>query len=81
MEGSTSFPVGVTAQENGGFDFVPECYKIAPISQPSLHLEMADIPIINLEGLNNSNRRHILIKDIANACRNNGFFQVSAFFK
>ncbi|XP_027164806.1 LOW QUALITY PROTEIN: flavanone 3-dioxygenase 3-like [Coffea eugenioides] len=75
-EESSSFPMGETPQEKGGFGHVPQCYKVAPLSRPSLHPGIANIPVVDLNGLNNSTRRSAVIKDISSACGNNGFFQI-----
>ena len=46
-------------------------YKVAPLSRPSLHPEIANIPVVDLNGLNNPTRRSAVIKDISTACGNN----------
>lgn len=73
---SRSFPMGETAQEMG-FDYVPECYKIPTSSRPSLNPETAILPIIDMNGIDNPVRRNMIVNDISNACKTNGFFQVS----
>ncbi|KAK6131829.1 hypothetical protein DH2020_034425 [Rehmannia glutinosa] len=74
-ESSSSFPIGQTAQERG-FSHVPECYKAQYSDRARLDTELADVPLINLDGICNPSRREIIIEEIANACRCNGLFQV-----
>ncbi|KAL0401008.1 UNVERIFIED_CONTAM: Flavanone 3-dioxygenase 3 [Sesamum latifolium] len=75
-ESSSSFPVGKTAQERG-FSYVPECYKVQPEHRTDLDSKLADVPLINLDGMSDDPaRRSIIIQEIANACRCYGFFQV-----
>lgn len=75
-ESSSSFPMGETAQELG-FSYMPKCYKVQSPNKPNLHPKIADVPIIDLAGMNDPSRRANLIDEIANACRGSGFFQVS----
>ncbi|KAI3458366.1 hypothetical protein Pfo_015029 [Paulownia fortunei] len=72
---SSSFPIGETAQERG-FSHVPECYKVQPLHRAGLDSKVGDVPLINLDGMSNPTRRSIIIEEIVNACRCNGFFQV-----
>ncbi|KAG8381580.1 hypothetical protein BUALT_Bualt06G0136300 [Buddleja alternifolia] len=74
-ESSSSFPMGETAQERG-FSHVPECYEVEPSQRAGSDSKVTDVPLINLDGLCNPNRRSSIIEEIANACRINGFFQV-----
>ncbi|KAK2988917.1 hypothetical protein RJ640_026185 [Escallonia rubra] len=74
-ESASSFPMGETAQERG-LSHVPECYKIPRSERPSLDPEIANVPVVNLAGLNDPTERSATIKDIKNACCGNGFFQI-----
>ncbi|KAL2549993.1 KAR-UP oxidoreductase 1 [Forsythia ovata] len=75
-ESSSSCPMGETAQEKG-FLHVPECYEVQPVDRPRFDSKIADIPIIDLEGMcDNPTRRRKVVEDIGFACRNSGFFQV-----
>ncbi|XP_075111271.1 flavanone 3-dioxygenase 3-like isoform X2 [Nicotiana tabacum] len=76
-ESSSSFPIGETAQEKG-LSYVPKCYMMPPSQRPSLKSEFANVPMVDLAGMNDDNplQRSIIIQDIANACRRNGFFHV-----
>ncbi|CAK9168778.1 unnamed protein product [Ilex paraguariensis] len=73
---SSSFPMGKTAQEKG-WSHVPECYMIPPSHRPSLNPETANVPVIDLDGLDKDPaQRSLIIKNIGNACRTKGFFQI-----
>ncbi|KAK6131830.1 hypothetical protein DH2020_034426 [Rehmannia glutinosa] len=74
-ESCSSFPIGQTAQERG-FSHVPECYKVQLSDRAGLDTELADVPLINLDGICDPARRPIIVEEIGNACRCNGFFQV-----
>ncbi|KAL0321700.1 UNVERIFIED_CONTAM: putative 2-oxoglutarate-dependent dioxygenase SLC1 [Sesamum calycinum] len=75
-ESSSSFPIGKTAQERC-FSYVPECYKVQPSYRADSDSKLADVPLINLDGMSDDPaRRSIIIQEIANACRCYGIFQV-----
>ncbi|EYU35161.1 hypothetical protein ABFS82_06G120100 [Erythranthe guttata] len=75
-ESSSSFPMGETAQELG-FTYVPKCYQVQTSDMPSAHpINVANVPLIDLSGMNDPSRRSILVDEIAKACRHSGFFQV-----
>ncbi|XP_060174392.1 2-oxoglutarate-dependent dioxygenase 21, chloroplastic-like [Lycium barbarum] len=76
-ESSSSFPIGKTPQEKG-MSHVPKCYMVSSSQRPNLNNpEVARVPLVDLAGMNDdSERRSIIIQDIAEACRRNGFFQV-----
>ncbi|PIM97752.1 Iron/ascorbate family oxidoreductase [Handroanthus impetiginosus] len=74
-ESSCSFPMGQTAQERG-LSFVPECYKVEHLDRSKMDSETVDVPIIDLSGLGDPTQKSILVQEIGNACRCNGFFQV-----
>lgn len=77
-ESSSSFPIGETAQE-WGLSHVTQCCVIPTSDRPSLNPETADVPVVDLMGFgDSSSRRSTIVKDIGNACRCYGFFQVSA---
>lgn len=77
-ESSSSFPIGKTAQERG-LSYVPKCYMMPPSQRPSLNSEIANVHVVDLANANEDNplERSIIVHDIAQACRRNGFFQVS----
>ncbi|EEF51624.1 flavanone 3-dioxygenase 3 [Ricinus communis] len=73
---SSSFTIGNTAQERS-LSYVPDCYVIPPSNRPSLAPETADVPVIDLAGLRqDAVRRAQVIKQIGDACRDIGFFQI-----
>ncbi|GFZ15147.1 similar to RAS 5 [Actinidia rufa] len=75
-ESSNSCPMGETAQDMG-LGYVPKCYMIPTSHRPSLNPENANVALINLTGLQGSSlKRSMIVKDIGDACRRNGFFQV-----
>lgn len=79
-ESSSSFPIGETAQEKR-YSHAPECYKLQPFDRPRPNTEIADIPIIDMEGMCDDPMRRIkVVQDIGNACKLSGFFQVSLKF-
>lgn len=62
--------------------YVKECYKIPSSNRPVLDAktgnENSNVPIINLARLRHSEeQRSIVVKEIGNACRQIGFFEVS----
>ncbi|KAK4489367.1 hypothetical protein RD792_005186 [Penstemon davidsonii] len=67
--------MGETAQERG-FSCVPECYKVEDSIRPCLDPKNAGVPLVDLDGMSNPAQRPRVAKDIANACRRNGFFHV-----
>lgn len=72
---SRSFPMGETAKEKD-FDYVPDCYKIPTSCRPSLNPETTNFPTIDMNGIHNPARHDVIVNDISNACKNNGFFQI-----
>ncbi|KAL7585960.1 flavanone 3-dioxygenase 3 [Lactuca sativa] len=80
MEGSNhdnnkTFPIGETPQETSSLN-VPKSYEISPANRASLNPEIADVVIIDLAGLDDPLKRPIIVKEIGNACRETGFFQI-----
>ncbi|KAH7855422.1 hypothetical protein Vadar_024657 [Vaccinium darrowii] len=68
--------MGETAQERG-LSHVTQCYVIPKSDRPSLNPETADVPIVDLMGFgDSSSQRSTIVKDIGNACRYYGFFQI-----
>lgn len=78
-QSSYEYRIGESAQERG-LPYVPDCYHISPEQRPALsssHVQMANVPLFDLGGLRGTpEQRAALIKDIGNACRQKGFFQV-----
>ncbi|CAA2971452.1 DOWNY MILDEW RESISTANCE 6 [Olea europaea subsp. europaea] len=75
-ESSSSFPIGETAQEKR-YSHAPEFYKLQPFDRPHPNTEIADIPVIDMEGMcDDPTRRIKVVQDIGNACKHSGFFQV-----
>lgn len=75
----SSFTTGNTAKKKG-LDYIPECYVISPLKSLSLGIEKARISTIDMSRLQmNDNKRSITIKELGEACRHRGFFQVSIF--
>ncbi|KAJ9545722.1 hypothetical protein OSB04_025429 [Centaurea solstitialis] len=70
-----AFPIGETPQETG-FSHVPKCYDISPSDRPSLNPDIANVVVIDLAGLNDPTQRPMIAKNIGNACRDTGFFQI-----
>ncbi|XP_024969159.1 flavanone 3-dioxygenase 3 [Cynara cardunculus var. scolymus] len=70
-----TFSIGETPQETR-FSHVPKCYDISPSDRPTLDPEMADVVVIDLAGLNDPDQRPTIVKNIGNACRESGFFQI-----
>ncbi|XP_031280203.1 flavanone 3-dioxygenase 3 [Pistacia vera] len=75
-ENSSSLAMGKSAQEMG-LPYVPECYKIPSSHRPILTPETVDMPVINFARLRQSEeQRSMVIKELGNACRHMGFFQI-----
>lgn len=72
---NNEFPIGETAQERA-FSYVPRSYEISSSNRPSLNPEMADVVVIDLDGLNDPARRPMIVNKIGNVCRDIGFFRV-----
>ncbi|KAK8516210.1 hypothetical protein V6N13_025717 [Hibiscus sabdariffa] len=71
-EKPSSFTTGNTAQEKG-FDYVPECYVVSPSKASS----QAHVPTIDMARLRKTgSERSLAIKELGEACRRRGFFQV-----
>ncbi|KAK9292516.1 hypothetical protein L1049_020489 [Liquidambar formosana] len=77
-EGSSSnYSIGQSVQERG-LPRVPECYTIPPSHRASLNPDVADVPVVDLAGLQQDPaQRSIVIDNIGNACRRFGFFQIT----
>ena len=75
-EENKTFPIGETPQETRS-SYVPRSYEISPTNRASLNPEIADVVVIDLAELDDPTKRPIIVKDIGNACRDTGFFQVS----
>ena len=79
-ENSSSFTIGNGAQLKG-LPYVPQCYLVSPSNRSSLDTEKAQVPTIDMTGLRqNDSERSVTIKELGNACRRGGFFQVSEIF-
>ncbi|KAJ8772446.1 hypothetical protein K2173_027623 [Erythroxylum novogranatense] len=77
-QGSSSFPIGSSAPERG-LSYVPKCYAVQSPDRPSTSPETANVPVIDLGRLRQgtpSHKRIEVIKEIGDACRQMGFFQV-----
>lgn len=77
-QNSSSFTIGNTAQEKG-LPYVPQYYVVSPSNVSSLHsTEKAQVPTINMARLrqNDNKGRSVDIKELGDACRRGGFFQV-----
>ncbi|XWS60148.1 hypothetical protein CRYUN_Cryun07bG0009700 [Craigia yunnanensis] len=75
-ENSSSFTTGNSAQENG-LPYVPQCYLVSPSNRSSLDTEKAHVPTIDMAGLRqNDSESSVAIKELGDACRRGGFFQV-----
>ncbi|KAE8735015.1 putative Blue copper protein precursor [Hibiscus syriacus] len=71
-----SFTTGNTAQELG-FDHVPECYVVSPSKTSSSDLDGARVTTVDMSRLRrNGEERSVAIKELGEACRRGGFFQV-----
>ncbi|KAI3508383.1 hypothetical protein L1887_23390 [Cichorium endivia] len=73
-EENKAFPIGETPQETS-FSYVPRSYEISP-RKASPNPEIADVVVIDLGGLDDPAKRPTIIKEIGNACRKTGFFQI-----
>ncbi|KAI3432160.1 Fe2OG dioxygenase domain-containing protein [Psidium guajava] len=74
--GSSTWKTGESAQEQG-LEYVPDAYQVPLSDRPSLFPDTADVPLIDLGRLwKDPTRRPAVIKDIGNACRRFGFFQI-----
>ncbi|KAK8586573.1 hypothetical protein V6N13_010162 [Hibiscus sabdariffa] len=75
-EKSRSFMIGNTAQEKG-FDYVPECYIVSPPRALSSVIAKDRVPTIDMTRLRrNGIERSVAVKELGEACRRRGFFQV-----
>ncbi|KAF5731035.1 oxidoreductase family protein [Tripterygium wilfordii] len=73
---SSSFKIGETPQERG-FSYVPDCYVIPSSHRPSSAPETAFVPTIDWGMLRqDAAQRTSVIKQVGNACRRLGFFQI-----
>ncbi|CAI9302524.1 unnamed protein product [Lactuca saligna] len=70
-----TFPIGETPQETSSLN-VPKSYEISPTNRASLNPEIADVVIIDFAGLDDPLKRPMIVKEIGNACRETGFFQI-----
>ncbi|KAE8694513.1 hypothetical protein F3Y22_tig00110782pilonHSYRG00032 [Hibiscus syriacus] len=71
-----SFTTGNTAQEMG-FDHVPECYVVSPSKTSSSDADGVRVPTVDMSRLRrNGEERSVTIKELGEACRCRGFFQV-----
>ena len=70
-----AFSIGETPQEKG-FSHVPRSYEISLSNRPSLNPEIANVAVVDLVGLSDPDQRPMVVKNIGNACRESGFFQV-----
>lgn len=73
---SECFSTGESAQEKG-LNHVPHCYEVPPSQRSTLNSPFADVPLIDLAGLNEGpTPRSAVIHSIRQACSRLGFFQV-----
>ncbi|XVF49439.1 hypothetical protein PTKIN_Ptkin04bG0012100 [Pterospermum kingtungense] len=75
-ENSSSFTIGSTKQEKG-LPYVPQCYPFSPSDRSSLGSEKAQVPTIDMAKLRQDhNERSMAVKELGDARRRGGFFQV-----
>ncbi|XVF54886.1 hypothetical protein PTKIN_Ptkin05aG0216700 [Pterospermum kingtungense] len=73
---SSTFTFGNTAQEKG-LSYVPKCYVVSASNRSSLDNEKAQVPTIDMAKLRqNGSECSFAIKELADACRHGGFFQI-----
>ncbi|XP_048127763.1 2-oxoglutarate-dependent dioxygenase 21, chloroplastic [Rhodamnia argentea] len=75
-ESKDTWKTSESAQEQG-LEYVRDAYQVPLSDRPSLFPDTADVPLIDLGGLwKDPARRPAVFKDIGNACRCSGFFQI-----
>ncbi|XP_057774899.1 flavanone 3-dioxygenase 3 [Salvia miltiorrhiza] len=74
-EDSSSFSMGKSAQERG-LSYVPKCYEAQAFDKSKSDANIWDAPTIDLARIADPTHRSILVQQVANACRNHGFFQI-----
>lgn len=77
---SQCFSTGQSAQERG-LAHVPECYEVPVSERPSLNSPEAQIPVVDLTGLQlGPTHRPAIVESIRQACQRFGCFQVNLVF-